>query len=133
MMMRKSLFFLIIFWLTIPIFASNRSKVNNQFKILVTKRSIFNPITKPTRSKSKSGFCWINSAVINRPDVWRCMVDNNIFDPCFVLESREKVVCGADPSKNNHGFLLNLTRPLPKIPKFREHKTDVWMLMLENG
>ena len=31
-----------------------------------------------------AGNCWIRSLATDRPDVWRCMAGNDIYDPCFV-------------------------------------------------
>jgi hypothetical protein len=59
----------------------------------------------------RSGSCWSSSIASNRPDAWRCMVGNEIFDPCF--SARRGVVCAADPRRAGSGFLLRPTKPLP--------------------
>ena len=65
----------------------------------------------------KKGSCWTNSiAVPYRADAWRCMVGNNISDPCFAIQNSEDLFCGVNPINQNStsSFILQLTQSLPK-------------------
>jgi len=125
MVLRKQLVFLWVLWLSLPIFADNSSKV------LATRINVFRPVVTPVATKT--GYCWVNSVAVSRSDVWRCMVANSIFDPCFALKSQDRVICGVDPSKNDPGFFLKLTRPLPKPLQVKSSQANVWMIELEDG
>jgi hypothetical protein len=59
-----------------------------------------------------SGFCWGSSAVTERNDAWRCLVGNNIYDPCFSSEFAFGVVVCPIPW-NDSGIEIQLTKPLP--------------------
>ena len=65
----------------------------------------------------QNGDCWTNSIASSRPTAYRCMVGNNIYDPCFQSGSSTVVVCDANPAKRQTGFALHLTKPLPPAQK----------------
>ena len=83
--------------------------------------------------KSRSGHCWTDSIAIGRPGVWRCMTDNEIYDPCFAVPKLDHaVVCDARPT-GDPGFVLELTQPLPK-PSLPPAKDALpWLLKLADG
>ena len=91
---------------------------------------------KPELSKNeevKSGSCWTQSIAVSRAGAWRCTVGNEIHDPCFTTaESKEELVCGADPVSGAVGFGLKLTKPLPKA-EGEPAAGSPWILQLENG
>ena len=85
----------------------------------------------------RDGRCWTTSIAIPRPDAWRCMVGNEIFDPCFSLADGKAVECGANPAGGKAGFRLNLTEPLPK-PEFTAESAAIaaksgWLVVLADG
>ncbi len=132
MLVKKYLIFCTVLLVSsLPVFADQTLKISDKDRAWVTKLSIFRPEVMPR--EKKFGFCWVNSNVVSRSDVWRCMVGNNIFDPCFTTEYPDKVICEADPSKNTQGFLLHLTKPLPKSLKLQPAATNAWMVELEDG
>ncbi|MFN8458965.1 MAG: WG repeat-containing protein [Anaerolineae bacterium] len=65
-------------------------------------------------TETKAGSCWTTSLSVNQPFAWRCMVGNEIFDPCLLAEDGKTLVCGADPSTGATGFQLQLTEALPQ-------------------
>ena len=81
----------------------------------------------------KDGYCWVNSAAQPyRADAWRCMVENSIYDPCFIvpsIDSISKVFCQMDPLAPD-AFLINLTKPLPE-PSLPQDLPDNWAWFLE--
>jgi hypothetical protein len=85
----------------------------------------------------RSGSCWTGSIAVSRPDAWRCMIGNGIFDPCFSSPGEKFVVCNPNPSKGEPGFRLNLTEPLPKqdMPApFSDVETGSgWLVELADG
>lgn len=100
-------------------------------RVVTTKVNVFKPRIAPTRVKR--GFCWVNSLTVTRPDAWRCMVSNQIFDPCFALKTQDILICNASPIKNSAGFFLRLTDQLPE-PSTREVPLiNAWIIKLENG
>ena len=83
---------------------------------------------------TREGFCWTRSiAVPARHDAFRCTVDNGIHDPCFIVPpNHDRLVCGADPALKKDGFLLKLTKPLPKTSHLARGK-EPWILKLADG
>ncbi len=82
----------------------------------------------------RGGFCWTSStAAPARHDAYRCTVDNGIHDPCFILPpNHDRLVCDADPALKKDGFLLKLTKPLPKTSHLARRK-EPWILKLADG
>lgn len=79
------------------------------------------------------GHCWINSLVLWRPDAWRCVSGNILYDPCFSTEGlSEAVICGATPWNGGVGFKLNLTEPLPVNNPIPDGDY-AWAYVLEDG
>jgi hypothetical protein len=64
--------------------------------------------------QTQAGSCWTSSLVTPIASAWRCMVDNQIFDPCLIADDGQTLVCGTDPSTGEPGFQLDLTEPLPQ-------------------
>lgn len=78
------------------------------------------------------GYCWTNSIAASRKDAWRCMVGNQIFDPCFT--QGRSVVCGIDPATGAQGFLLALSRPLPAPDAAPDgEENTAWLIELPGG
>ncbi len=83
---------------------------------------------------SRSGECWTDSIAVSRSDVWRCMVGNEIYDPCFSSAGlNNAVICDANPAQGSAGFVLKLTKPLPK-PSFQASPpTRPWLVKLADN
>lgn len=82
----------------------------------------------------KSGNCWVNSiAQPYRQDAWRCMVESEIYDPCFITAEKGIVFCQMNPQKPE-SFLIELTAalPTPELPK-NIQTNWAWFLALEDG
>ncbi len=85
-----------------------------------TQTHLFSPVamsgeTTGVRLQSAgTGECWIGSLADARPDAWRCMVRNEILDPCFSGErgTGSDVICTQDPWSSVKA--LTLTKPLPR-------------------
>jgi hypothetical protein len=114
----KVLFILFLMTLSHQVFALEKTE------IIVYKPAI-------PAGEAKKGYCWTESLAVARPNTWRCMVGNEIQDPCFGTEDKNIVVCGVDPLKNDNGFAVQLTQPLPKsndiVPS-----NQPWMFELED-
>lgn len=81
----------------------------------------------PTSSTNEivDGHCWTNSLNLSRSDAWRCMAENNIYDPCFSsIEEPGIMICS--------GPKIRLTEPLPPPMAFLEN-THVQSLELADG
>ncbi|MGD0577215.1 MAG: hypothetical protein ABSA74_04020, partial [Candidatus Staskawiczbacteria bacterium] len=90
------------------------------------------PQTLP--ATQKNGNCFSSSvAAPFRQDAFRCMVDNSIYDPCFIVSEKGFVYCqeGIDAST---GFLMKLTQDLPVVtPGVTVQTNWAWFLTLEDG
>ncbi|HXD89952.1 MAG TPA: hypothetical protein VNU00_02745 [Candidatus Binataceae bacterium] len=87
----------------------------------------------PSGGDTKEGSCWTESIAAPRAGAWRCSVGNAISDPCFaVAGNAEQLVCGADPALRTDGFILKLTKPLPKA-SHHDRKAEPWIFQLSDG
>src|ERR1700753_291044 len=78
-----------------------------------TKVSRFFP-SGVRNSGALTGNCWETSLAAPRPDAWRCIVKDTIYDPCFSSASYDKyVLCDANPAGDTRGIKVVLTDPLP--------------------
>ena len=82
-------------------------------------------------AESRPGSCFTNAIGLGREDAYRCMVENAIYDPCFVVADTETVVCGANPTTGDIGFVLALTEPLPAPDPGELAKP--WLVELADG
>jgi len=104
----------------------------NPLTITETKIVRFAPAL-PSGGDTKDGSCWTESIAAPRPGAWRCSMGNSISDPCFaVAGNREQLVCGADPALRADGFILKLSKPLPKKSQ-PARKTEPWIFQLSDG
>jgi len=88
----------------------------------------------PIPSEKREGSCWTNSNIIQRADVWRCMIGNEIFDPCYAVQDKTTIVCGARPDIDKpSGFVLKLTQPLPTPDVPKGPSSSASMIELEDG
>jgi hypothetical protein len=77
------------------------------------------------------GACWTGSIASQRPDAWRCMVSNNIYDPCFSNAALSSVACSNDPFSKSV-VLIVLDKPIPTQER-NTGKAAPWALLLSNG
>ena len=85
-------------------------------------------------SEKREGSCWTNSNIIQRPDAWRCMIGNEIFDPCYTAQDKTTIVCDAKPDiEKPSGFVLKLIKPLPAPDVPNGPSASASMLELEDG
>ena len=97
-----------------------------------TKVTLFRPIVPG--GLSRSGECWTDSIAVARSGAWRCMAGNEIFDPCFSSTGlTEAVVCGANPAQDRAGFILKLTKPLPKPSSWAPAHPRPWLVKLADN
>jgi hypothetical protein len=83
---------------------------------------------------AQEGSCWMESIAAPRAGAWRCSVGNAISDPCFeVPPNRKQLVCGADPALRADGFVLKLSKPLPKSTLPADRKAEPWIFQLSDG
>ena len=85
-------------------------------------------------SEKRDGSCWTNSNIVQRSDVWRCMIGNEIFDPCYTARDKTTIICDALPEiENPTGFVLKLTKPLPIPDVSKGPFSSASMIELEDG
>jgi hypothetical protein len=98
--------------------------------VKATKVIIFHPTG--TKGASVAGACGMGeSLALNRSDAWRCIVGNEIYDPCFSSAAHAtSVICDASPSKP-YGIEVTLAAPLPTHAKAND--TQPWILTMGDG
>lgn len=96
-----------------------------------TKVAVFHP--KGTTGATVAGDCGMGgSLALNRIDAWRCMVGNQIYDPCFAAAAHAtSVICGALPSRP-YGIQVRLSAPLPSHDPVHGTRQP-WILELGDG
>jgi hypothetical protein len=97
-----------------------------------TEVSVFSPPVP--KGSPRVGECWTDSIAIARVGAWRCMVGNEIFDPCFEVPGLgQGVVCGASPVGSQPGFVLKLSKPLPKPTPWTPESPRAWLIRVSDG
>lgn len=81
----------------------------------------------------KKGKCWTESIAAPRKGAWRCMIGNDIYDPCFSTSSQKMVICDMNPAQNKTGFAMTLTEPLPKSTASKPSDTQPFQIRLTDG
>jgi len=101
--------------------------------VRATRVTTYVPVV-PSAPK-RSGSCWTRSiAAPSRADAWRCMLGNEIYDPCFSPKTPGVVVCDVEPLSGGRGFAVRLTKPLPTHePLFTARLALPWIVQLANG
>ena len=80
--------------------------------------------------KVVKGSCWTSSIASPRSDAFRCMVDNEIYDPCFKIDPKS-VGCPTDIAADR-GVVIDLTKPLPP-PESPQPTPQAWAMVLQTG
>lgn len=75
------------------------------------------------------GACWIHSLASERPDAWRCMAGDDIYDPCFSGSSQRTLACAEGPF-SKRVTLMALTKPLAEKVKLTG---ELWGLRLRGA
>jgi hypothetical protein len=103
-------------------------------QLSMSETSIVHFVPSTPANDTREGFCWTPSiAAFTRHDAYRCSVGNEIHDPCFrVPQIGDRLICDADPALKKDGFLLKLTKPLPK-PSHLPRRMVPWILKLGDG
>jgi hypothetical protein len=97
-----------------------------------TQVIVFTP-TVPN-APARNGSCWTPSIALRRAGAWRCMIGNAIQDPCFTTpDVSDAVICGANPSTSEVGFLMRLTKPLPAVVPASSAQPSPWIVQLAVG
>jgi hypothetical protein len=85
----------------------------------------------PPSGESQEGKCFASSLAVWREVAWRCTVDNDLYDPCFLSDGG--VICGAVPTTPTISFLLLLTEPLPVPEVPQDTSGHAWLVELADG
>jgi len=97
-----------------------------------TQITWFTPSVPP--GPIQEGSCWTRSIAADRPGAWRCMIGNQIHDPCFqVPPTPNEVICDANPALGKSGFVMKLTKPLPLVTETPAASPSPWLLQLQDG
>ena len=114
----------------------NNSSVASVSGVINYERSkiiIFEP-SEVLPEQTKKGNCWTNSiAQPYRKDAWRCMVNNEIYDPCFETLTENIIFCQINPLIPS-AFLIELEKPLPEPSIPSEIPNNwAWFVKLKDG
>ena len=99
------------------------------------------PDVSASGTAMQNGSCWTNSiAAPYRADAWRCMVGNEIYDPCFGIPTStntKRLLCGVNPidPAATSTFILRLTKSLPTPGAIPSPTASnwAWAIMLADG
>ncbi len=91
-----------------------------------TERQLYRPFTETTKHppvivySEKSGECSQQSQLIQREDAWRCIVEDQVYDPCFMnaYGTHLNVICPDFPWS---GKSVKITVPIAL--NNRQHRT----------
>ena len=121
------------------------SSFSNQSAITQTSQPTqvisYIPNASTSGTAVKKGSCLTNSiAAPYRADAWRCMVGNEIYDPCFEIPtstSTKNLLCGINPAQpaTTSTFMLQLIKSL-STPGALPNPTPsnwAWAVMLADG
>ncbi|MGA7873586.1 MAG: hypothetical protein WCA22_22095 [Candidatus Binatus sp.] len=99
----------------------------------VTQTKVIRFIPPIPTGDVREGSCWTESISVTRVGAWRCMVGNAISDPCFTIPgNRTQLVCDANPALKTDGFVLMLTKPLPRS-SLPNRKPEPWLFRLADN
>jgi hypothetical protein len=132
MVLNKSLLIPALIFVLLGLMFVPMSSAQAHSTIGVTKVSRFFP-TGVRNTGALTGNCWETSLAAPRPDSWRCIVKDTIYDPCFSATHNDKyVICDANPAGDTRGIKVILTDPLPvSTATWNDHQP--WTLRLSNG
>jgi hypothetical protein len=83
---------------------------------------------------TRIGECWTDSIAVSRSGAWRCMVGNEIYDPCFSARNLTgAVICDANPASGGAGFILRLNKRLPGPSSKGTVHSRPWLVKLADG
>jgi len=101
--------------------------------LIVSETSVVRYSPQIPSGDVREGSCWTESIAVTRPGAWRCTVGNAISDPCFTVPANHKqLVCDANPALKTEGFVLKLTKPLPKSAH-PDRKAEPWVFRLADN
>lgn len=91
--------------------------------------------TPTINTRSRSGHCYTGALTVDRKDAWRCLVGNEIYDPCFSSpQSAGAVIC--PNAQVTGGVTIHLTRGLPlrnADARAPSPRAQPWNILLTNG
>ena len=96
----------------------------------LTETEVIDFVPTLPSDEAVEGSCWTDSLAVGRAGAYRCMVGNEIHDPCFDVDGT--IVCGADPDTGEGGFALSLTEPLPESAS-EERPSSAWRVEIADG
>jgi len=78
--------------------------------------------------------CWTNSLSTQRPDAYRCIVNNEIHDPCFSDPINYSIIsCPDDPYGDNHFFQVDVEKLPVYDSSLEESNNSPWFIRLEDN
>ena len=99
----------------------------------ISATEVIRYVAAGSAAPSGQASCWTSSIAISRADAYRCMQENQIFDPCFAAADGASVVCQPNPAINDPGVSLSLAEPLPALTVTPARPSDAWLVQLEDG
>jgi len=83
-----------------------------------------------TAKRVVKGNCWTSSIASPRADAYRCMANDEIYDPCFKIDP-SSAGCPSDLAANA-GIVIDLTKPLPP-PQSPSPNREAFAMVLQSG
>jgi hypothetical protein len=85
-------------------------------------------------SATQSGSCFTTSSATTAPGAYRCLVGNDLYDPCFAdaTSAAAQVAC-PNPANPDSVVVIKLTAALPAPATSAGSPIIPWLLVLANG
>jgi len=81
-------------------------------------------------SGNVKGSCGMHSLASERPDAWRCIAGDDMYDPCFVRSSDERTLACAESPFSKRVTLMTVTKALADKLKLTG---EIWGLRLRGA
>lgn len=103
-------------------------------EVASTEVIVYQADPPPSGVTAEQADCFSESlAAVGRPDAWRCMVENTIYDPCFALDETH-LMCRPNPIVDDIGTYIEVTEPLTEGTATETPENEqVWLFVLADG
>lgn len=100
----------------------------------VTMTEVIEYTPPPVAGSAMDGSCFSPSLAVTRSGVWRCSVENQIYDPCFGSVDASEVICVQNPVRPDEAVKIVLQTPLSEVEPFAEEPPiRPWTLETSDG
>jgi hypothetical protein len=84
-------------------------------------------------SQTIEGGCFAGSVAVQRPNGWRCISGNQIYDPCFGDAGSVQVICVKNPLQPDDAVTMTLSEPLDGSMANEDNENSAWFVETRDG